>query len=130
MAESAEEPDKPEPGTKEMQEEHGEAPPAKFATVEAPANPWRKIGAYVGGALALVVGTAVATLAATHRTAVRENAAAYLNGVRDGVNWAGLLAGDDWEDDEDDGDFAYGCSDCAGMTLQYCPECHAVDPDA
>lgn len=129
MAEFAE-PEKPELGANELPEEHTDAPPAEFANIEARTITWRRIGAYVGGALALVVGTAVATLAATHRTAVRENAAAYLNGVRDGVNWAGLLADDDWDDDEDDDPYAYDCPECAGMTLQYCPECHAVDPDA
>lgn len=130
MAELADQPEEPDPGTPELQGDLADDPPTEPADPGVPQVPWRKIGAYVGGALTLVVGTVVATLAATHRTAVRENAAAYLNGVRDGVNWAGILAGDDWDGDEDDDDYEYACPDCAGMTLQHCPECHAVDPDA
>jgi hypothetical protein len=129
MDELAEQPENLEPDANEGLEKRADTPPPDAADVDAPQVPWRKVGAYVGGALTLVVGTVVVTLAATHRTAVRENAAAYLNGVRDGAAWAGILGGDTWDDDDFD-DFEGDCPACAGMTLQYCPECHAVDPDA
>lgn len=47
--------------------------------------PWKKVAVAVGGAAVTVVGTVVATLAATHKTAVTENAAAYANGISDAL---------------------------------------------
>jgi hypothetical protein len=52
------------------------------------ADPARDRAALVGAAV-------VATLAATHRSAVRENARAYFNGVRDGSEgrWGDVFVG-------------------------------------
>ena len=37
---------------------------------------------------------------------------------------------DDWDDEDDDWGYRY-CSTCDGIAgMQYCPECHRVDPDA
>lgn len=55
----------------------GDANPAPRST-----RFWRRAGAYI----AVAAGAAVATLAATHRTAQRENLVAYLNGRRDAEN--------------------------------------------
>ncbi len=48
--------------------------------------PWKKVALALGGAAVTVAGTVVATLAATHRSAVSENAAAYGNGISDALN--------------------------------------------
>jgi hypothetical protein len=55
--------------------------------------PWRRIAVLAGGAVVTAAGSVVATLAATHRTAVFENAKAYAHGwhdaleaVRDGLD--------------------------------------------
>ena len=47
--------------------------------------PWKKVAFVVGGAAVTIGGTVVATLAATHKTAVSENAAAYVNGINDAL---------------------------------------------
>ena len=47
--------------------------------------PWKKVALAVGGAAVTVAGTVVATLAATHKSAVSENAAAYANGISDAL---------------------------------------------
>ena len=47
---------------------------------------WKKVVTVAaGGAAATIAGTVVATLAATHRSAVAENAAAYANGISDAL---------------------------------------------
>lgn len=48
-------------------------------------RPWMKIAAVVGGAVVAAGGAVVATLAATHKTAVFENAKAYANGINDAL---------------------------------------------
>lgn len=45
---------------------------------------WKAAGALIGGAVVIAVGAVVTTLAATHRSAARENTFAYLNGFVDG----------------------------------------------
>lgn len=45
---------------------------------------WMTIAAVAGGLVTTVTATALVTLALTHRTAVRQNAAAYVNGRQDG----------------------------------------------
>lgn len=47
---------------------------------------WQRAGAYVAVAAVAAGAAVVVTLAATHRTAQRENLVAYLNGRRDGEN--------------------------------------------
>ena len=88
---------------------------------------WRKVVGLVGAGAALVGAAVVATLTATHQSAVRENGKAYFNGVRDGsdAQWSGLLV-----DDEFDDEVGPDCSHCEGTTIEYCPECHRVDSDA
>lgn len=46
---------------------------------------WKKVAVLVGGAAVTAAGTVVATLAATHKTAVFENAKAYANGMKDAL---------------------------------------------
>jgi hypothetical protein len=46
---------------------------------------WKKFAVVVGGAAVTAAGTVVATLAATHKTAVFENAKAYANGMNDAL---------------------------------------------
>lgn len=55
--------------------------------LETPASrfPWKKVAFVIGGAVVTIGGTVVATLAATHKTAVSENAAAYVNGINDAL---------------------------------------------
>ena len=57
------------------------------AAAEAPRSkvPWKKVAALAGGAAVTVAGTVVATLVATHKSARRENFAAYMNGMKDGM---------------------------------------------
>lgn len=47
----------------------------------SPARPWMKVAVMVGGVALTAAGAVVATLAATHKTAVTENAKAYVNGM-------------------------------------------------
>lgn len=47
------------------------------------ARRWKRAAAVAGGVAVTVVGTAVVTLAATHRSAVEFNRRAYLNGIDD-----------------------------------------------
>lgn len=56
---------------------------------------WRKVVGFAGAGAALVGAAVVATLAATHKSAVRENARAYFNGVRDGSEgrWGDVFVG-------------------------------------
>lgn len=51
----------------------------------SPKHPWKKVALVVGGAAAAAAGAVVATLAATHKTAVFENAKAYANGMNDAL---------------------------------------------
>lgn len=53
-------------------------------------RPWRLFALGVAGGAVIIAGTVVATLAATHRTAVLENAKAYANGLHD-ARWAAEL---------------------------------------
>jgi hypothetical protein len=46
---------------------------------------WKKIALVVGGAAVTAAGSVVATLAATHKTAVFENMKAYGNGINDAL---------------------------------------------
>src|SRR5690606_38537103 len=48
-------------------------------------RPWLRAAVVVGGAAITVAGAVVATLAATHKTAVFENAKAYANGMSDAL---------------------------------------------
>lgn len=48
--------------------------------------PWRRITLAGGGALTAAGIVVVATLAATHKTAVSENATAYANGMKDALD--------------------------------------------
>lgn len=50
-----------------------------------PRVPWKRIAIGAGGLALTVGGTVVATLAATHSSARRENAAAYAHGLLDAV---------------------------------------------
>jgi hypothetical protein len=52
---------------------------------EQAGRPWRKIALLVGGGVITAAGAAMTTLAATHKSAVRENFKAYANGLVDGV---------------------------------------------
>ncbi|HEX7536232.1 MAG TPA: hypothetical protein VF391_04430 [Dermatophilaceae bacterium] len=47
--------------------------------------PWKRIGLAAGGVAVAVGGTVVATLAATHKSAVFENAMAYAHGLSDAM---------------------------------------------
>lgn len=47
---------------------------------------WKTAVVVVGGATITVVGTVLATLAATQKTAIHENAVAYMHGMRDGFD--------------------------------------------
>jgi hypothetical protein len=55
-----------------------------------PGRPWRPIALVAAGAAVTIAGTVVATLAATHRTAVLENAKAYAHGMHDALSAAGM----------------------------------------
>lgn len=46
--------------------------------------PWRKIAVVFGGVTVGAAAGAIITLAATHKSAVTENAIAYVNGIVDG----------------------------------------------
>lgn len=48
---------------------------------QASGLPWKRIAVAAGGVALTVAGTVVATLAATHKTARHENAAAYAHGL-------------------------------------------------
>ena len=71
--------DRPDPATNAEIAGHGDV---ESATSQFP---WKKVALVVGGAAVTIGGTVVATLAATHRTAVSENAAAYVNGISDAL---------------------------------------------
>lgn len=62
----------PEPGEAEIDPQAG--------------PPWKKIAMVVGGVVMIAAGAAIATLGATHKSAVRENAKAYVNGLVDGYS--------------------------------------------
>lgn len=119
----------PEDVPEEIQELPGDlaSPEPVQAEIESePARrPWKKVAAWVGGGVALVAGAVVATLAATHKSAVRENAAAYANGLLDGAS--GDEDDDDFDNYDFDHDFEEDCWYCTGMTMRYCPECHRAD---
>ena len=72
---------------------------AEPATVEvdpvSTKGTWRKVVGFAGAGAALVGASVVATLAATHRSAVQENTKAYFNGVRDGSEgrWGDVFVG-------------------------------------
>lgn len=51
-----------------------------------PGLPWRRIAVGTAGAIMTAAGTVVLTLAATHKTAVFENAKAYANGMNDALD--------------------------------------------
>jgi hypothetical protein len=68
-------------------------------------RPWKYV-AVVAGAAALAAGAAVvATLAATHKSAVHMNAKAYVHGVIDALE--AVRNGFDPFDDDDDYDYDY-----------------------
>lgn len=48
--------------------------------------PWKTTAIVVGGVVMVAAGAAIATLAATHKSAVLENAKAYINGLVDGYS--------------------------------------------
>ena len=48
--------------------------------------PWRRIALVAGGTVVTAAGSAVVTLAATHKTAKLENAKAYAHGMRDALH--------------------------------------------
>jgi hypothetical protein len=78
----------------------GDPLPIEHAGSEAglpnPERPWRLIALVAAGAAATIAGTVVATLAATHKTAVLENAKAYANGLSD-ARWAAEMGIDPFE---------------------------------
>lgn len=71
----------------DRQDPANNAESARHGDVETGAStfPWKKVAFVVGGAAVTIGGTVVATLAATHKTAVSENAAAYVNGINDAL---------------------------------------------
>jgi hypothetical protein len=74
--EARELPDKPVPP--ERVEAEAELPPA--------GPPWKKIALVVGGVVMIAAGASIVTLGATHKSAVLENAKAYVNGLVDGYS--------------------------------------------
>jgi len=90
MSAEPETPEESEGVTHEAQElPDNPAPPAPVgAESELPqaGPPLKKIAMVVGGVVMIAAGAAIATLAATHKSAVRENAIAYVNGLVDGYS--------------------------------------------
>lgn len=91
-----------EPETEGVPDEAQELPdnPVPSEPVEAETDPpeagppWKQIAMVVGGGLIIAAGAAIATLVATHKSAVRENAIAYVNG-RVGGYFNGFVDGFD-----------------------------------
>ncbi len=81
---------------------------------------WKKVVMVVGGGVVVAAGAVLATLASTHKSAVRENEKAYSNGWRDGE-----AALQDEYDDVGYGGYCEGCYVLEGG-MDYCPECHRV----
>lgn len=79
-----------------------------------------------GAGVALVGAAVMASVTATRKSANDDNAMADLTSANNGSDTHLRTV----FDDEFDYDFDDDCPDCAGMTIQYCPECHRVDSDA
>jgi hypothetical protein len=76
------EPEETQPlGANPLPEEYSDAAGAS----PPPRLPWRRIAVVAGGAFITTAGAVVATLAATQKTAVHENAKAYAHGMNDAL---------------------------------------------
>lgn len=63
---------------------HGDSRDAESAVA---GRPWAKVCLAISGVVAVAGTAVVATLAATHKTAVTENGKAYVNGLVDGYRY-------------------------------------------
>ena len=74
------------PGQSEGQESTAQpgSSPVGERSQQVPTWPWARIAAMAGSVVTIVGATVAVTLAATHRSAVRENGIAYVNGRVDG----------------------------------------------